>query len=120
MVVRAVRSGSEITGLRVGVRNARRYFAKRIPFVELHLGHLRIECGLAPDFWRGRPEIHDSRLNLWLKFKNPGVRSCRVPIKLTMSPSGKNTFRLEPSPRNGRSMATLAAAPVSGSRLEER
>lgn len=102
MMVRVIQDGHELTGLRVGARNARRYFPRHIPAVELQLGHLRIECGLSPDFWRGRPEIHDSRLGLWLRFKNPGAKSCRLPIRFTMIPSGDHSFAVEPAPRQTR------------------
>jgi len=95
MVVKTQRKGSEITGLRVGTNNARRYFPKQAATIELQLDHLRIECGLTPDFWRGMPEIHDRRLCAWLEHKHRA--SGRSPITLAMMPAGVNSFRIEPS-----------------------
>ncbi len=37
--------------------------------IELQLDHLQIQCGLAPEFWHGEPEIRDARLCEWLDFK---------------------------------------------------
>ncbi len=118
MLVKAVGNGSDLTGLRVGARDVRRYFPERTPVVELQLGHLRIECALTPDFWRGQPEIRDSRLGLWLRFKNPGASSCRTPIRLEMIPIGENSFRVEPAHRMKVVGAGRAAAPVAGLGLE--
>jgi hypothetical protein len=93
MVVKTQCKGREVTGLRVGVYNARRYFPKNISAIELELDHLRIECGLPPDFWRGQPEIHDPRLCAWLQSKQ-SQNSCRTPVPLDMIPSGQNSFKL--------------------------
>src|SRR5664280_2664869 len=97
MVVKTQCNGREVTGLLVGSTNARRYFSKRKRAVELHLGDLRIECELTPDFWRGQPEIHDPRLCAWLKFKVFHERSSRLPIAMAMEQSGMNSFKLLPS-----------------------
>jgi hypothetical protein len=99
MMVKALRIGSELAGVRVGRRNARRFFPKDITEIELQLDHLRIECGLAPDFWSSQPEIHDPRLSLWLAAKDTRVAACRAPIRYRMTPSGKNSFRIEPAVR---------------------
>ena len=113
MMVKTLRNGSEVTGLRVGVYNVRRYFPKRIPAIELQLDHLRIECGLSPDFWKGRPEIHDPRLCIWLKSKIFATRRIRAPIPLAMTPSGENSFKLEPATRNGTHGARQVSIPDS-------
>jgi hypothetical protein len=84
----------------VGVSNARRYFSKRVKQIELQLDHLRIECWLAPDFWRGQPEIHDPRLCLWLESKNRD-RKLKEPVPMALTPSGKNSFILSPADRKG-------------------
>ena len=97
MFVRVIGNGRDLTGLRLGERDVRRYFPEHTTAVELQLGHLRIECGLPQDFWLGHPEIHDSRLSLWLKHKNPEASSRRTPIQLTLIPSGKNAFKVEPA-----------------------
>ncbi len=69
MVVKTKYEGHKVTGLRVGSHNARLYFPRHVTAIELQLDHLRIECGLSPEFWAGLPEIHDSRLCLWLESK---------------------------------------------------
>jgi hypothetical protein len=96
MVVMTQSKGPGATGLHVGADNVRRYFSKRIPVIELHLGHLRIQCSLSPDFWQGQPEIHDPRLCSWLESKHLHARPGRTPVPLAMIPAGKNAFRLQP------------------------
>jgi hypothetical protein len=96
MVVKTQCKGREVTGLHVGASNARRYFPKGVSAIELQLDHLRIECGLPPDFWRGQPEIHDPRLCAWLESKQFNGKSCRTPIPLNLIPSGENSFKIGP------------------------
>jgi len=96
MLVMTQCKGHEVTGLLVGASNARRYFPKNLSAIELELDHLRIECGLSPDFWHGQPEIHDPRLCAWLEQKHFG-KQARTPIPLDMIPSGEHTFRLGPA-----------------------
>ncbi len=97
MVVKTQCKGHEVTGLRVGATNARRYFPRDTAAIELQLDHLRIECRLPPDFWDGQPEIHDPRLCLWLESKQFRDDSWRIPIRLAMIPVGENSFRLGPA-----------------------
>lgn len=94
MVVTTRSNGSETMGLRVGAANARRYFPRNMGAVELTMGDLQIQCRLLPEFWKGRPEIHDPRLGEWLKFKTSHARSTRQPITLAMVQSGTNSFTL--------------------------
>lgn len=101
MVVSSLRNGHRVTGLYVGANNARRYFPKDVMEVELQLDHLRIECGLAPNFWQEEPEIHDSRLSLWLESKQ-WKHSAETLAHLAMVPSGENSFTLGPCPEKGR------------------
>jgi len=96
MMVKTQRRGLKTIGLHVGVNNVRRYFSKRISVIELQLDHLRIQCGLSPDFWLGEPEIHDPRLGAWLESKNFHGSANRAPVPLAMIPSGENSFRLQP------------------------
>lgn len=93
MVVSSLRNGHRVTGLYVGANNARRYFPKDVLEVELQLDHLRIECGLAPNFWQEEPEIHDPRLCLWLESKQ-WKQSAKTLAYLAMIPSGENSFIL--------------------------
>lgn len=90
--------GHTVTGLRVGRLNAQRYFARSVANIELHLDHLRIVCGLPPEFWLGEGEIHDRRLCAWLEAKSHSGRSPHSPIRLAMIPSGENCFTLGPTP----------------------
>jgi len=99
VLVKTQIKGSEIIGLVVGASNVRRYFPKNVRFVEFQLDHLQIRCPLMPEFWRGRPEIHDPRLCDWLDFK---MRN-RSEIRLAMTPSGENTFTLRSAGPGGQS-----------------
>jgi len=94
MVVKTQLRGCEVTGLHVGARNVRRYFPRGIRVIELQLDHLQIQCGLSPEFWSGRPEIHDQRLCEWLDFKVIHRTGERKQVKLAMMPAGKSVFRL--------------------------
>jgi hypothetical protein len=112
MVVKTQSKGREFIGLQVGVRNARRYFSKDIPEIELQLDHLQIQCGLAPCFWQDRPEIRDPRLCAWLESKNFNEKPGRTAIPMAMIPSGKNSFRLQPLAAHGRPRFKPAADPI--------
>lgn len=96
MVVRTQSDGRVVTGLYIGTRNARRRFPKRSATIEMHLGHVQIRCQLAPEFWRGRPEIRDQRLCEWLESMLFHGRSCRIPIPLLMFLQERNVYRLQP------------------------
>ena len=96
MVVKAQSKGRGLSGLLVGTDNVRRYFPKEVSSIELQLDHLRIQCGLAPDFWQGQPEIFDPRLCAWLETKHMHASRDRHPVTLNMIPAGKNAFRLQP------------------------
>jgi hypothetical protein len=96
MLVRIYKDGSDRTGLHIGEANARRYFSRRKPSIELRLDDLHIRCTLSPDFWHGRPEIHDSRLSGWLEFKIGRRAAGREPMLLSMVPSGSGSFEVRP------------------------
>lgn len=96
MVVKTYNKGREVLGLEVGASNARRYFSKNASVIELELDHLRIQCGLTPEFWDGQPEIRDPRLCAWLKLKNFNGKAGDSPVPLAMIPAGPNAFRLQP------------------------
>jgi len=108
MVVKTQSKGLGVTGLHVGVENVRRYFPKHIAVIELQLDHLQIQRGLAPDFWRDQPEIHDPRLCAWLESKSLHKRPDRTPVPLAMIPAGKNSFRLQPVSLTGHSKSRQA------------
>jgi len=94
MVVTSVCIGHRVTGLYVGARNVHRYFPKSVTEIELQLDHLRIQCGLSPDFWQGQPEIHDRRLCVWLELKQRNGKA-NAPVPLAMIRSGENAFILD-------------------------
>lgn len=96
MVVKAKSIGQGLSGLHVGSDNVRRYFPKNVSTIELQLDHLSIQCGLAPEFWHGRPDIYDPRLCAWLETKHMHASRGRNPIPLAMVPAGDNSFRLQP------------------------
>jgi hypothetical protein len=96
MVVKTHRTGRKMTGVEIGAINVRRYFSPETAEIELLLDHLHIQCGLAPDFWRGDTAICDPRLSAWLESKYFGYRPSDSPIPLALIPSGKNCFRLRP------------------------
>jgi len=103
VLVKTQIKGSEIIGLLVGAKNVRRYFPKKVKFVEFQLDHLQIRCPLTPEFWRGQPEIHDPRLCEWLDFKIFHHMRSRSEIRLAMTPFGENTFTLRCAGPEGQS-----------------
>lgn len=117
MRVKALRVGSEVLGIHVGHSNVRRYFPRSLKRIELQLDHLRIECGLTPDFWRKEPEIHDPRLRLWLQSKNHSEKPCRTSIPFALIPSGGNSFKLEPVARSVEHRTRHSVVSVSDARF---
>jgi len=109
MVVKTRSISRGVTRMHVGAENVRRYFPKTIAVIELQLDHLRIQCDLDPDFWRGDPEIYDPRLCAWLESKHMHGKPDRAPIPLAMIPSGENSFRLQPVAMNGHARARHAS-----------
>lgn len=96
MLVRVQSNGRKILGLELRGADVRRYFPEHIPFIELELGELRIDCQLKPEFWRHQPLIADYRLSAWLEAKVVHGRACRVAPLLELTPCGKNSFALKP------------------------
>jgi len=74
--------------------------------------HLQIQCGLDPNFWQDRPEIHDPRLNAWLESKRTKAKSNQSSILLAMIPSGKNAFRLQPVSASAQTGKKPGAGPI--------
>ncbi|MFZ0393275.1 MAG: hypothetical protein WCF17_14220 [Terracidiphilus sp.] len=95
MVVKTRQNGQEVTGLRVGAANVRRYFPKAVSRVMLRLGDLEIDCQLSPEFWHGKPEIADPRLCEWLQFRRSHQRADRKPITLAMEIAGGDSYTLQ-------------------------
>ena len=113
MVVKAQSKGRGLSGLIVGTDNVRRYFPKEVSSIELQLDHLSIQCGLAPDFWQGQPEIHDPRLCAWLETKHMHSSRNRHPVTLAMVPAGKNAFRLQPVSADGHDRTRMHSRPAA-------
>ena len=97
MMVEAQSKGRGRCGLHIGAENVRRYFPKGVSSIELQLGHLKIQCELAPEFWQGEPEIRDTRLCAWLESRHMHGNSSRSSVRLAMVPTGENAFRLAPA-----------------------
>lgn len=95
MVVHTLSRDHNATDLLVGSDNVRRYFPKETTAIGLYLGHLHIQCELAPGFWHDCPEIHDARLSAWLECIHLHRRSDRASIALAMIPAGTNAYRLQ-------------------------
>lgn len=96
MVVTTQRGERDRTGLHIGAANVRRSFREGTTAIELMLDHLQIRCALSPDFWKGRPEIHDPRLSEWLEFKAAQRSVGPAAMELTMVRSGIDTFVVQP------------------------
>ena len=97
MVVTSQFRGRRVTGILVGESDVQRYFPKGTKEIELQLDHLRIECGLGPTFWSGKPEISDPRLCLWLESKDRNTRGRGDPAPFALIPSGGNCFIIGPA-----------------------
>lgn len=119
MLVKTQSKGHGVTGLHVGTDNVRRYFPEGTQNIELQLGHLRIQCGLKPDFWQGQPEIYDPRLCAWLESKNLHGTANRAAVALAMIPTGDNSFQLQPmslAPPAQIKKPPVSASPSSGAK----
>jgi hypothetical protein len=97
MVVTSQCRGHRVVGILVGENDVQRFFPKHVTEIELQLDHLRIECGLGPHFWNGKPEISDPRLGLWLESKDRNGDRRRAPTPLALIPSGRNSFIVAPA-----------------------
>lgn len=102
MLVKTQFKGRACTGVTIGVGNVRRHFPKEIDVIELALDDLRIQCGLAPEFWDGEAQISDWRLCAWLELKNSHGLPGHPPIPLALIPCGNNCFRLRPAQPHAR------------------
>jgi hypothetical protein len=95
MVVLTQGRKSGVLSLHVGAGNVRQFFPRHIQMVELELDHLRIVCTLDPTFWQDRPEIHDTRLSLWLESKRHSGKLPSHAAPVALIPSGESSFRLQ-------------------------
>ncbi len=118
MLVKSHCIGNRVTGLYVGENNVRRYFPRKVEAIILKLDHLMIECGLAPRFWDGEPEIHDPRLCLWLESKQSRDSNCRSSMPFYMIPAGEGAFSLGFAEVHPRSKSPRAEAPSRDMKFE--
>ena len=113
MVVKTRNMGHGLPGLHVGASNVRRYFPRDASVIELQLDHLQIQCGLDPNFWQDQPEIFDPRLGVWLESKRMKGKPNQSSIMLSMIPSGKNAYRLQPVSGDAEVSAKRPAGPIA-------
>ncbi|MDR3792071.1 MAG: hypothetical protein P4L03_01700 [Terracidiphilus sp.] len=98
MFVSVQLKGNRIAGINIGSANVQQYFSHRNAVIELHLGHLVIQCPLSQRFWEDRPEIDDPRLCGWLESKRLHVNGDVSQVFLQLSPMGSVAFHLSSVP----------------------
>ena len=103
MIVRMQNRGHVITGISIGVADARRYFPEGARSIDLELDHLRIRCELNESSMPGCPEISDPRLCAWLEAKLFGKKYASSPGSVEMVKAG-DCYRLDllPADRQAR------------------
>ena len=99
MIVTMQSKGHSITGIQIGMYDARRFFPRGRNAVDLELDDLRIRCSVRANSRRNRAEISDPRLTAWLeeKFYWQKLPATSVPVEMVRS---GNAYRLQliPSP----------------------
>lgn len=113
MIVKTQYKDHEFTGVAIGADDVRRYFPRDTPFIELHMDHLEIQCGLEPGFWMGQTEISDPRLGAWLESKNFRGRPGDAPVPLALIPSGPHRYRLQALHERPRLRPAAACLPAA-------
>lgn len=100
MIATMQSDGHSITGIRMEMSDARRFFPRGLTSVDLELDHLRISCDLHACKWLQQTEISDPRLTAWLSEKFYGQKLPRTPVSVELRKSGKS-YRLQliPSPQ---------------------
>ena len=100
MIVTMQSEGHFITGIRIGVSDARRFFPGGLNSVDLELDHLRIRCGVRPNARPDQVEISDPRLSAWLEEKVYWRKLPDTPVSVELVKCG-NSYRLQliPSPQ---------------------
>jgi hypothetical protein len=101
MIARMQSNGRLISGIRIGISNARRFLPGGARTIDLELDDLRIQCVLQASFWLGRPEISDPRLCAWLEAKFLGRKLPASPIPVEMVKTG-DCYQLHLLPRKER------------------
>lgn len=103
MIVTMQSKGQSITGIRIGMSDARRFFPGGLNSVDLELDHLRIRCGIRSNSRLHHAEISDPRLSAWLEEKFYWRKLPSTPVSVELVKSG-NSYRLQlvPSPQECR------------------
>lgn len=103
MIVKMQSDGHSITGIRMGVSDARSFFPPGVTSVDLELDHLRIRCNLRSCKRHDGAEISDPRLTAWLNEKYYWRKLPCTPVSVELLKSG-NSYRLQiiPSPGAGK------------------
>jgi hypothetical protein len=98
MLVSMQSDGHSITGIRMGMSDARRFFPQGLRSVDLELDHLRIQCDVRATESLDRAEISDPRLTAWLNEKLYWQKLPRTPVSAELVKSGKCAYRLKLTP----------------------
>lgn len=83
-----------IFGIRVGVKNAERFFDKKWTNVVVELGRSSVTVRLASTFWGKCPELRNSAFEEWMRSYRLVPWKPQHPPRLTLTPLGGNRFRL--------------------------
>ena len=94
MIVTMQSKSHSITGIRIGMYEARRFFPRGLNSVDLELDDLRIRCSIHANSRLNRAEISDPRLTAWLEEKFYWQKLPATPVPVEMVRSG-NAYRLQ-------------------------
>jgi hypothetical protein len=83
-----------IFGIRVGVKNAERFFDKKWTNVVVELDRSPITVKLSSSFWGATPELRNSAFEKWMRSYRLIPWKLRHPPRLTLTPLGGNHFQL--------------------------
>ena len=94
MIVTMQSKSHSITGIRIGMYEARRFFPRGLNSVDLELDDLRIRCSIHANSRLNRAEISDPRLSAWLEEKFYWQKLPATPVPVEMVKSG-SAYRLQ-------------------------
>jgi hypothetical protein len=86
--------GGESFGLRVGRKNAQKYFRKEWTDVDVKIGGIFYTFNLSATFWTTCPEIHGRRIPRWLEERGLHRWEKGAPYVLDLVPIGNKRFEL--------------------------
>ena len=82
-------------GVRVGTRNAARYFSKSWKFVDVELDGNFYRVRLGDTFWGACPELRGAAFGNWLARRGLDAWPRGKPPSLELTPTEGNRFRLQ-------------------------